>query len=78
MSEHLPECLIGTECVAWCDNCANYTMHRIDRVAVGSHAGKIGPCLEHGPKVNAGGENKKQEHQRLARECEEREGNLFP
>ena len=26
------------------------TSHRIDRVAVGHHGGKTGPCLEHGPK----------------------------
>jgi len=31
-------------------------------------AGRRGPCLEHGPKVNARGENKRQEKARHKRE----------
>jgi hypothetical protein len=50
MSEHLPESLIGTEVQSWCRVCGKQTRHRVDRVAVGSHAGKAGPCLEHGAK----------------------------
>jgi ribosomal protein L44E len=46
MSEHLPETLIGQTLLAYCDVCEKNTNHRVDRVAVGSHAGKIGPCLE--------------------------------
>ncbi len=50
MSEHLQESLIGSEVLAWCKKCGRETRHRVDRVAVGSHAGKAGPCMEHGPK----------------------------
>ena len=50
MSEHLPESLIGSEVLSWCRVCKKETRHRVDRVAVGSHAGKAGPCMEHGPK----------------------------
>lgn len=47
MSEHLSESAIGTEVTSWCGRCQRLTLHRVDRVAVGSHAGKPGPCLEH-------------------------------
>ena len=47
MSEHLTESSIGQEISAWCEHCHRHTRHRVDRVAVGSHAGKPGPCLEH-------------------------------
>ena len=47
MSEHLTESAIGTEVPAYCAKCKRTTTHRVDRVAVGSHAGKPGPCLEH-------------------------------
>jgi len=52
MSEHLTESAIGQTTLAWCPTCARMSKHRVDRVAVGSHAGKPGPCLEHGPKNN--------------------------
>lgn len=66
MTEHLPENMIGEHVLGWCDVCRAETKHRVDRVAVGARAGKIGPCLEHGPKVNDRGETKKQERRRLA------------
>ena len=47
MSEHLTESAIGEEAPAYCRKCKRITQHRVDRVAVGSHAGKPGPCLEH-------------------------------
>jgi hypothetical protein len=47
MSEHLSESQIGLQTSAWCRKCGRMTLHRIDRVAVGSHAGKPGPCMEH-------------------------------
>lgn len=47
MTEHLTESAIGTDVLAWCTKCKNYTLHRVDRVPVGHHAGKPGPCLEH-------------------------------
>ncbi len=51
MSEHFPENAIGEDCVTWCNVCKGFTRHRLDRVAVNSHAAKAGPCLEHGPRV---------------------------
>lgn len=48
MSEHFPENAIGDDCTAWCNKCGRLTRHRLDRVAVTSHASKAGPCLEHG------------------------------
>jgi len=60
MSEHLPESLIGSEVPAWCKVCKKETRHRVDRVAVGSHAGKAGPCMEHGPKQKP--ERKPEDH----------------
>ncbi len=47
MSEHLTESAIGGEVSAYCAKCKRFTAHRVDRVAVGSRAGKPGPCLEH-------------------------------
>jgi ribosomal protein L44E len=47
MSEHLTESTIGGEVTAYCPKCKRPTAHRVDRVAVNSHAGKPGPCLEH-------------------------------
>jgi len=47
MTEHLSESSIGQEVTTWCNKCKRDTRHRVDRVAVGSHAGKPGPCLEH-------------------------------
>jgi hypothetical protein len=51
VSEHLPEHLIGTETQAWCRACNRMTWWTVVRVAVGSHAGKPGHCLEHGPRA---------------------------
>lgn len=47
MSEHSTEASIGEEITTWCTKCKRFTAHRVDRVAVGTHAGKPGPCLEH-------------------------------
>ena len=47
MSEHLMENSISLETLAWCNHCQRSTRHRVDRVAIGAHAGKPGPCLEH-------------------------------
>lgn len=77
MSEHLPENLIGSQIQAPCSTCNRHTWHRVDRVAVGSHAGKIGPCLEHGPKGDAAGRNKKQANQLRRRQQQQRQPNLF-
>jgi hypothetical protein len=49
MSEHLPAQAIGQEVTAWCAKCCRFTRHDVFRVAVGSHAGKPGPCKEHQP-----------------------------
>jgi hypothetical protein len=48
MPEHFTASQIGLQTSAWCSKCSRMTLHRIDRVATGSHAGKIGPCMEHG------------------------------
>jgi len=51
MSEHLTESLIGSEVPAWCKVCKKETRHPPRRPrSRGSHAGKAGPCMEHGPK----------------------------
>ncbi len=71
MSHHFPEHLIGQTALAWCARCSRMTEHRIDRVAVASHAGKVGPCLEHGPKYHL---TKKQ----IASRRRERQRELFP
>jgi hypothetical protein len=47
MTEHLSGSAIGSEVTAYCSKCKRDTLHRVDRVAVGSRAGKPGPCLEH-------------------------------
>ena len=77
MSEHLTEAAIGQIVQTWCSVCKKLTRHRIDRVAVDSHAGKPGPCLEHGPKVNTRGESKKQEATRIKRERQTSTRDLF-
>lgn len=50
MSQHFTERQIGLYTLAYCPKCSRMTNHRIDRVAVDSHAGKVGPCMEHGTK----------------------------
>lgn len=77
MTEHLPENMIGERVLGWCDVCRAETKHRVDRVAIGARAGKIGPCLEHGPKVNQRGETKKQERNRELRESVDRQPSLY-
>jgi len=44
MSEHLRESMIGELITCWCPICKADTPHRVDRVAIGSHAGKKGQC----------------------------------
>ena len=77
MAEHLPEHMIGEIVPAWCGVCQAETKHRVDRVAVGSHAGKLGPCLEHGAKGNERGESKKQERDRERRELAGQQPSLY-
>jgi hypothetical protein len=48
MSEHLSEQSIGQETLAWCNSCNRPTRRDVFRVAIGSKAGKPGPCKEHG------------------------------
>jgi len=65
MSEHYPENAIGQDCVTWCQVCKRFTRHRLDRVAVASHAAKAGPCLEHGARVElTKAQTKRRESQR--------------
>ncbi len=71
MSEHFPEATIGLTTLAWCNVCNRMTSHRIYRVALHAHAGKVGPCLEHGPRVEL---TKKQIEQRRR----SRQKELFP
>jgi len=59
MSHHFTETAIGLYTLAYCPKCGRMTNHRVDRVAVGSHAGKVGPCMEHGTKWLSG---KQQSH----------------
>ena len=42
-----------------------------------AHFGRDAHCLEHGPKVNARGENKKQETARTRREHHQQQAELF-
>lgn len=77
MAEHLPESLIGEAILARCNVCQRDTKHRVDRLAIDSHAGKIGPCLEHGPKTNASGHTKAQAEKHRRRQEEARQPNLF-
>jgi hypothetical protein len=71
MSEHLRESSIGNTTLAWCTKCNRMSKHRIDRVAVNSHAGKPGPCLEHGPKAEL-------TKDQLDRRRRQRQKELFP
>jgi hypothetical protein len=47
------------------------TNHRIDRAAAGSHAGKVGPCIEHGAKHQLTEEQKRRRERQRQKE-------LFP
>ncbi len=74
MSEHYTANTL--EVTHWCNVCQRSTRHRVDArdIAITTSpkqlriAGRRGPCLEHGPKVNARGENKRQEKARHKRE----------
>lgn len=50
MPSHFTESQIGLYTLAYCRKCGRMSNHRIDRVAVDSHAGKVGPCMEHGTR----------------------------
>jgi hypothetical protein len=71
MPAHFTESQIGLHTLAWCPTYGRLTNHRIDRVAVGSHAGKVGPCTEHGPKHELTQEQKQ-------RREKQRQKELFP
>jgi hypothetical protein len=59
-----------TEAFSWCVTCNRLTQHRVfDR--------RLAHCLEHGPKVNAEGLNKKQEKRRADAEKEAQNPRLF-
>jgi hypothetical protein len=75
MSQHYPESLIGETDETWCATCGRMTKHLIVRHS--EHAGRLGHCLEHGPKVNERGESKSQEKRREQREQEEKNPKLF-
>ncbi|HXN50382.1 MAG TPA: hypothetical protein VN943_00495 [Candidatus Acidoferrum sp.] len=83
MSEHYTAGTI--EVTHWCNVCRRPTQHRVDPRDVtatvhGGHvrvAGILGPCLEHGPKVNAQGESKRQETARKKRDREAANPPLF-
>ncbi len=70
MSEHFPQNAIGDDSVTWCNTCKRLTRHRLDRVAVTTHAAKAGPCLEHGPRTQL----TKAQQQRPEKR---KQGNLF-
>jgi hypothetical protein len=78
VSEHYPRNMIGETVPAFCQVCQRVTDHRVDPVTIEQKAGKLGPCLEHGPKVNERGENKKQARVREDRERAARNPRLFP
>jgi hypothetical protein len=74
VSEHLPEHMIGETVYAHCPTCHRTkgkfeTRHRVDRARQGTHAGKVGPCLEHQ-------DNELTQAQR-ERRAKARQGNLF-
>ena len=68
---HFPESAISQHTLAWCPTCGRMTNHRIDRVSVTSHAGKVGPCVEHGAKHNL-------THDQKTRRERQRQKELFP
>ncbi len=76
MSEHLSGQAIGQTCTSWCHSCRRFTIHRVDRVAVGSHAGKPGPCLDpgHAPKPEV---TKQQQRRRIEQRRREMNPLLF-
>ena len=77
MSEHLSRAAAGEEVVAWCRTCARQTRHRADRHAIGSNACRPGPCLEHGPKVDANGLSKAQAKRREQQQRQAQQPDLF-
>lgn len=54
----------------WCKTCGRTTVHRVNNC-------RLQHCLEHGPKVNERGENKKQQQQREQRERDQQNPKLF-
>ncbi len=78
MAEHFTHAHVGHETTWWCPVCQRETRHRVDAVSTTNPAGHLGPCLEHGPKVNQFGESKRQEKARRAREALTRQCALFP
>lgn len=69
MSEHYTRNTL--QCTLWCNVCNRLTQHRVD-------GGRKGPCLEHGPKVNANGLSKSQARHREKTAKENRQPGLFP
>ena len=59
-----------TETLAWCTSCGHETRHNVS-------GGRLGHCLEHGPKANERGENKTQQQCREKRERESKNPRLF-
>jgi hypothetical protein len=68
MSEHYTRNTL--EVTAWCKPCSRNTQHRVD-------AGRLGPCLEHGPKVDANGLSKTQAKRRAKAAAEHQQQELF-
>ena len=78
MSCHLPRTLIGETLIAWCNVCSKDTKHRVDAVDASHTAGKIGPCVEHGPKTkDPTGRSQRQVKQAEQREAAQRQPSLF-
>ena len=73
MSEHLTESAIHTVVTAWCNVCSRHTRRIAYRDAVGAHACKPGPCLEH----QAQEYTKAQIERRKKEEEEKRQPSLF-
>jgi len=73
MTEHLTRQAIGQETTAWCDVCGCFTRRDVFRVAIGSHAGKPGPCKEHGTNYFSKAQAARREKQKK----EERNLRLF-
>jgi len=77
VTEHLKSSIVGETIQSWCNVCHRQTEDRVYAVSTTNSAGKPGPCLEHGPKVNAQGETKRQELARKKREQDTANPPLF-
>ena len=73
MSEHYSSNMVGEIILAFCNTCGRNSDHQIFRVSVDNPAGKLGPCMEHGPK----GPSQKQLRDRERRERESAQRDLF-